>query len=141
MEAHLWKKIPTDIFINHIAPYSYHRFHESLLNDIRNFTLDYRMIINYYYFDMNEHCLLVDLLWFCNRTPVFDTMAHTFIEILNRNVTFKQLSLCKKYEYIQKNFYYNIGTNVLKKNKFILALLTPSERAQFINEYIIEYYE
>jgi hypothetical protein len=141
MEDHLWKKIPVDLFINHIAPYSYQRINESLLNDIRNFTLDYRMIINYYYFDMNEHCLLVDLLWFCNRNPLSETMSHSFIEILNRNVTFKQLSLGKKYEYIQKNFYYNICKNTLQKNKFILALLTPSERAQFINEYIIEYYE
>lgn len=141
MEAHLWKKIPVDIFINHIAPYSYHQFNTNLLNDIRNLTLDYRMIINYYYFDMNEYCLLVDLLWFCNRTPLSDTMAHSFIEILNRNMTFKQLSLGKKYEYIQKNFYYNICKNTLQKNKFLLALLTPFERARFINQYIIECYE
>lgn len=141
MEAHLWKKIPTDIFINHIAPYSYEKIDESLLNDIRNFTLDYRLITDYYYFDMNEHCLLVDLLWFCNRNPLFDTVSRSFIDILNRNVMLKYLSLEQKYEYIQQNFYYNIGTNTLQKNKFILALLTPSERASFINQYIIEYYE
>jgi len=138
---HLWKKIPVDIFINHIVPYSYQRINESLLNDIRNFIIDYRLITDYYYFDMNEHCLLVDLLWFCNRNPLFDTVSRSFMDILNRNTMFKPLSLEQKYEYIQQNFYYNISTNTTQKNKFILALITPSERASFINQYIIEYYE
>ena len=141
MEAHLWKKIPVDIFINHIVPYSYAKIDESILNDVRNFTIDYRLITDYYYFDMNDHCLLVDLLWFCNRNPLFDTVSHLFIDILNRNVMLKYLSLEQKYEYIQQNFYYNIGTKTMQKNKFILGLLTPSERASFINQYIIEYYE
>jgi len=141
MEARLWKKIPVDIFINHIAPYSYRLNDNNLLTDIRNFRLDYNMIINYYYFDMNEYCLLVDLLWFCNKKLLFEVVSHSFMDILNRNVTFKSLSLGKKYEYIQYHFYYNSRIHTVKKNKFILALLTPSERAQFINEYIIAYYE
>jgi len=141
MEVHLWKKIPVDIFINHIAPYSYHQYDTNFLNDIRNFRLDYRIIINYYYFDMNEYCLLVDLLWFCNKKLLFEVVSHSFMDILNRNVTFKSLSLGKKYEYIQKHFYYNGNLKTMQKNRFILGLMTSSERTQFINEYIIAYYE
>jgi len=111
---HLWRKIPVDIFINHIVPYSYRRINESLLNDIRNFIIDYHLITDYYYFDMNEHCLLVDLLWFCNRNPLFDTVSRSFMDILNRNTMFKHLSLEQKYEYIQQNFYYNIKRQIRK---------------------------
>jgi hypothetical protein len=140
MEARLWKKIPVDIFINHIAPYCYEKIDDVLLNDIRNFIRDYRMIINYYYLDMNEYCLLVDLIWFCNKKLLFEVISRSFMNILNRNIIFNSLSMRKKYEYIQQKFYYYNSSNTAEKNKFILGLLTPSERTQFINEYIIEYY-
>ena len=137
----LWKKIPVDVFINNIMPYSYTPKDARLLNDIRNFMRDYRMIINNYYFDMNEYCLLIDLIWFCNKKLLFETIAKSFIDILNRNVMFNSMPLGKKYKYIQQNFYYHGSINTAQKNKYILALLTPSERALFINQYIIEYYE
>lgn len=140
MEAQLWKKIPTDVFINHIAPYTYQQYDKSLLNDVRNFIRDYCMIINYYYFDMNEYCLLLDLLWFCNKKLLFETITQSFMDIMNRNIAFNALSLGKKYEYIHHHFYFDGNVKTTQKNKYILALLTPSERVQFINEYIIEYY-
>ena len=70
MEIELWKKIPVDVFINHIMPYTYKKQDTNLLNDIRNFVFDYRMIVNYYFFDLNEYCLLVDLISAINKiTP------------------------------------------------------------------------
>ena len=54
MENKLWKKIPVDVFINNIMPFVYQKQHDDLLNDIRNFTFDYKMIKNYYFFDLNE---------------------------------------------------------------------------------------
>lgn len=142
-ELQLWKKIPVDVFINHIIPYTYKKINNELLNDIRNFNFDFQMIIDYYYFDMNETCLLVDLTLFCNnsRNILYVTTNHSFIDILDRNFTFKKLSLDKKMDFIKKNFYFNININTHKKNKFLLSLLTPSERASFINEYIIQYYD
>ena len=142
-ELQLWKKIPFDVFINHIIPYTYKKINNKLLNDIRNFTFDFQMIINYYYFDMNEICLLVDLTWFYNgnRKSLLIATNHSFIDILDRNFTFKKFSLDKKMEFIKKNFYFNINVNTHKKNKFLLSLMTPSERASFINEYIIQYYD
>jgi hypothetical protein len=142
-ELQLWKKIPFDIFINHIIPYTYKKINNQLLNDIRNFNFDFQMIIDYYYLDMNEICLLVDLTWFYNGSCniLYVTINHSFINILNRNFTFKNFSLDKKMDFIKKNFYFNINVNTHKKNKFLLSLLTPSERASFINEYIIQYYD
>ena len=142
-ELQLWKKIPFDVFINHIIPYTYKKINNKLLNDIRNFTFDFQMIINYYYFDMNEICLLVDLTLFCNSgcNILYVTTNYSLIDVLDRNFTFKNFSLDKKMDFIKKNFYFNINVNTHKKNKFLLSLLTPSERASFINEYIIQYYD
>jgi len=145
MEIELWKKIPVDVFINHIMPYTYKKQDTNLLNDIRNFVFDYRMIVNYYFFDLNEYCLLVDLVTFCtNRlcnNSTINSSKMSFIFFLERNIMFRKLRLGKKFEYIKSNFYFNLHTNTQMKIKFLFSLLTPSERARFINEYIIEYYE
>ena len=135
----LWKKIPIDVFINHIIPYTYQKIDGSLLDDIRNFVFDYNMIINYYYFDMNEYCLIIDILSFCNnRMSLFKQNNYQLITILNRNISFQKLSLDEKYNFIKKNFYFDINSKTANKNKFLLSLLTPFERARFINEYIID---
>jgi hypothetical protein len=126
----LWEKIPYDVFINHIIPYTYQKIDPNLLNDIRNFIHDYRIILNYYAFEMNEFFLIHDIL-------VFLISDEITIDFLNRNVMFKNLSLDKKYEYIQQHFQNKINSKVDQKNKFLLALMTPIERARFINQYII----
>jgi hypothetical protein len=125
----LWRKIPYDVFINHIIPYTYQKIDPNLLNDIQNFIHDYRIILNYYSFEMNEFFLIHDIL-------VFLISDEITIDFLNRNVMFKNLSLDKKYNYIQ-HFQKNLNSNVDQKNKFLLALMTPSERALFINHHII----
>lgn len=127
----LWEKIPYDVFVNHIIPYTYQKIDSKLLNDIHNFIRDYNIILNYYSFDLNEYFLIRDILLFCG------SGERTFIDFLNRNVMFKTLSLDKKYEYIQQQFYYNLNSRVDQKNKFLLALMTPSERTRFINRNII----
>jgi hypothetical protein len=130
----LWRKIPYDVFINHIIPYTYQEIDSTLLNDIRNFISDYRIILNYYAFDMNEYFLIHDIL-------VFLISDEITIDFLNRNVMFKNLSLDKKYEYIQQHFQKNLNSKVDQKNKFLLALMKPSERARFINQHIITEFE
>lgn len=125
----LWRKIPYDVFINNIIPYTYQKIDSNLLNDIQNFIHDYRIILNYYSFEMNEFFLIHDIL-------VFLISDEITIDFLNRNVMFKNLSLDKKYDYIQ-HFQKILNSKVEQKNKFLLALMTPSERALFINKHII----
>jgi hypothetical protein len=137
----LWKTIPLDIFINHIIPYTYAKIDVNLLNDIRNFIFDYNMIINYYYFDMNECCLLNDIILFCNNDiwiSIFEKIDYPLLIILNRNISFQKMSSHKKYDFIVKHFYFDISVKTTKKNRFLLSLLTPFERAAFINQYIIK---
>jgi hypothetical protein len=82
---------------------------------------------------MNEFFLIHDIL-------VFLISDEITIDFLNRNVMFKNLSLDKKYNYIQ-HFQKNLNSNVDQKNKFLLALMTPSERTLFINKHIITEFE
>ena len=134
----LWAKIPYDVFINHIIPYTYQKIDSNLLNDIQNFVRDYMIILNYYSFEMNEFFLIHDIILFCSNGGIslYEIQEDYFVEFLDRNVIFKNLSLNKKYEYIQY-FHSNLNSKVCRKNKFLLALMTPSERALFINKHII----
>ena len=140
-QMQLWKKIPVDVYVNHIIPYTYQKIDQKLSDDIRNFIYDYNMIINYYYFDMNEYCLLIDIILFFNKKTLSESINHLFIDFLNRNIIFNKLLHDKKISFIKNNFYCNLYSNAAKKNKLLLALMTPNERANFINQYIIEYYE
>lgn len=139
-QIQLWKKIPVDVYINHIIPYTYQKIYTKLLNDIHNFIYDYNMIINYYYFYMNEYTLLIDIIWFFNKSPIIE-INNLFIDFLNRNIIFNKLSYDKKISFLYNNFYYNLNSNIQQKNKMLIALMTPSERAHFINQNIVEYYE
>ena len=135
----LWAKIPYDVFINHIIPYTYQKIDSNLLNDIQNFLRDYRIILNYYSFDMNPGFLIHDILLFCSNGEMqFNILNDSFIDFLNRNLMFKKLTLYKKTEYIKRNYCLNLASNVEQKNKFLFSLFTPNERARFINTYIIE---
>jgi len=130
----LWEKIPYDLFINNIIPYTYKKIDSNLLNDIQNFIHDYRKILNYYSFEMNEYFLIHDIL-------VFLISDEITVDFLNRNIMFKKLSLDKKYNFYIQHFQKNLNSTVDQKNKFLLALMTPCERLRFINKYIISEFE
>lgn len=138
VESELWRKIPLDVFINHIMPYVYKKQDVELLDDIRNFVFVYHLIVDYYFYGLNEYCLLVDLTFFCNGgVSLMDGVYKCFIDILNRNTAFRELPPDVQYHSLNEQFYFNVGFNTQNKNKSLLALLTPSERARFINEFLI----
>ena len=134
----LWKKIPFDVFINHIMPFVYKKQNVTLLDDIRNFWFDYRMIGDYYFYGLNEFCLSVDLVFLCNGgVSLIERVDGRFIDILDRNILFCRFSLDKKRDFVYRNFYLNSGEKTHVKNKFLLSLMTPSERTRFINDFLI----
>jgi len=134
----LWRNMPVDVFINHIMPFVYKKQNVILLDDIRNFVFDYQMIIDYYLYDLNEFCLLVDLILFCNNGfSLMEKVDCSLCEILNRNILFRNFSFIEKYEFVNQQFYLNIGSETQRKNKFLLSLLNQWERARFINEFLI----
>jgi hypothetical protein len=109
----LFKILPHDVIVNHISPYTYEPKPPKHLLDIRTFVSDYNMIEAYYMTMMNEHILLHDLVEYCK----YNVELSKFIDIYTK--------------YLYKN------GNKETKIRIILGKMTPNERIQFINDYII----
>ena len=138
----LWRNMPVDVFINHIMPFAYKKQNVILLNDIRNFVFDYQLITDYYLYDLNEFCLLVDLIFFCNNgVSLVEKVDGSLYDILDRNILFRNFSFEEKDDFVNQQFYLNIGSETQRKNKFLLSLLNQWERTRFINEFLIVDFE
>jgi len=74
------QKIPNEVIINHIIPFTYQTQHKDLLTDIISFKKDFDIIKNIYVFDYNLHILLNDLLLF------FDSEVPIFLSILQPKI-------------------------------------------------------
>jgi len=132
-------RLPEDVIINHILPYTYKLQPIKFLNDIRSFVTDYSLIESIYMTQFNEIILLHDLLRFLyiNISPsygienIFDTVLRRHFCLKNKNEEFliNIVIIC---------FHRNIDINIERKIKIIWGLLRPNERTQFINKYIIE---
>jgi hypothetical protein len=110
MEQKYLAKIPFDIIINHIMPYTYNVQNKELLYDIKNFVEDLNLIENCYLFDYNYIMLYRDLVGFYEYK--FNNRYCDFINEIN-----------KKY---------------IKAVRIIWGILTPKLRTEFINKYILE---
>jgi hypothetical protein len=81
IEIKYLQKIPTEILVNYIIPYTYQPQRKDLLKDIISFKKDFDIIKNIYTFDYNFQILLNDLLLF------WDTeKGHTFLSITHPRI-------------------------------------------------------
>ncbi len=60
----IMEKIPYDIIINNIIPFTYRTMPREILSDIISFTHDLNIILNIYSFDYNLKLLINDLINF-----------------------------------------------------------------------------
>jgi len=69
----LFAKLPNDIIMNHILPYSYQTQPKKIMRDITFFCSTLETVENYYYFEFNDTILLHDIIHFCIwlKNPVF----------------------------------------------------------------------
>ena len=136
----LINKLPDDVIINHILPYTYEPQPRKILNDIRSFAKDYSLIESIYMTQFNELVLLYDLLRFLylNINPSYGIKNIIIENVLRRHFHLKN----KNGEYLINMlivcFGGNLEINTERKIKILWGLLKPFERTQFINKYIIE---
>jgi len=115
------KKIPFDIIINQIIPYTYNIQPKSLLEDIKNYhTIKSILINDKYNTNIIKHEILARYYIIHNKEQINN--------ILNRHY----LSNLKKYDY---NILYKYSQNV--KFNILFGLLTKEERISS-SEYIFE---
>jgi len=129
----LMNKLPEDVIINHIAPFTYRPQNRVLLEDVRNFYTDLRFLENLYYTEFNDTILLYDLVRFCNSGLTSNGINPSFETILRRNPVLSIKSTTFIVSYILSSFVTSITHNVVTKIKFIWCLLKPNERTSFIN--------
>jgi hypothetical protein len=121
------QKIPNEIIINNIIPYTYQTQPRNLLNDIVSFKLDFNIVKNLYFFDYNIKLLLYDLYTFFNCK-----------KILSRSFMIKQNRIKPKhFLFSQTDFLYSQNERLIQnKVKCFWGLLTSVERTRFINNVI-----
>jgi hypothetical protein len=118
-------KLPIDVIINHILPYTYRIKPTFHLKDIRNFVSNYNFIEGIYMTEFNEFILLNDLLNLLTITSM-DCILHRLFHIKNKDVS----------KIIEIHFYQNTHINTENKVRIIWGLLKPRERFYFINKYL-----
>jgi hypothetical protein len=140
----LMKKIPYYVIHRCIIPYTYELQPRRLLVDIRSFVNDYAMLENTYLLMYNSRILFNDLIFYCNGnmrdlTNIYDltSISQKYLEILRRHVAFH----CKSQDDINSRILdgrYSIRPyQYLSRSRFLWGLLTPFERSEFINEYLL----
>ena len=128
-------RIPYYVVHRHIIPYTYLPQSKELLQDIRNYTQDIKLIEDTYYTRYNEFILLTDLLLYHGYSYNLNYISNTLLALMNRHIQLKHKDI------IDLNNYIITITKSSKRKrniKFIWGLMTPCERNEFINKYLID---
>ena len=124
-------KLPDELINNHIMPFTYNLKDKKHLIDIRSFVRDYNILENIYFTEYQSIILLNDLYLF-----LFDSKKYIFSRFNKMNGK-NNLEVC----YHEIIFFKENTVNTERKIRLIWGLLTPIERTQFINKFIIEKYD
>jgi hypothetical protein len=132
MEVHKWleDKLLPEIVKNHIIPYTYQTQSKQLMQDVRSFYEDWNLIDGCYSFDYNSLILLKDLIFYADFSR--------FENILKRLHRYRETNYTRLYIIAANLFYNKRNINTDRKTRMIVGLLTPKQRTEFINKYIIE---
>lgn len=133
-------KIPNDIIINHIIPFTYQVQSKILLKDIQSFYRDYEIVINYYSFDYNNYVLCSDLIRFVNNNYFLNSYSNNIEKLFERSYFYN--NIINKEEFIisiENNIYNNYIVNPNKISRIIFGLLKPYERKRFLYRFVIPY--
>jgi len=138
IKKELIDRVPYDVIINHILPYTYQPQRKKLLLDIKSFVADYSLIDNIYMTQYNGYVLLHDLLKFC-RIDIAPSCGETncFERLLRRHFIIYNKTDEELHNIVRSTFYINLENNTNKKVRFIWGLLTRFERTGFFNTYIL----
>jgi hypothetical protein len=139
LDIKLLNKLPMDVILNHILPYTYLPQHPKLMMDVRSFYADYTILENAYTYDFNYDVLIYDLICFCNhsRIPSYN-MHKCFGKILNRMFKMEKWPYSRCNNFVFTVFHRDVILNPHRKIRFLWGMLNPRERTAFINHYVIE---
>lgn len=128
------------IVTENIHPYAYQCISKELSRDIRSFHSDTQVIdymYNYYY---RPNVLYTDLMYYLNNTDMHEVETISmpaFFHIIRRFYPNKELTDKDVMRVYYKLCYYESDENILcNRIRFIIGMLSPEERTDFINRYL-----
>ena len=104
---------------------------KALLRDIKSYKTDINMIENLYDTAFNDSILLGDLIRYCNT----DAAKHE--KILRNHIMFNNISN-QKLSQITLQAENTPRENCRRKSRFYWGVMSPEQRTDFINIYILE---
>jgi len=143
------QRLPLDLRLFCIIPYTYELQPPNLVHDIRTHRVDTRILENVYGTMFNDAILLYDLKRFCQvhdiyTEPIWLDIIDEYelaalpicFEIWKRHFLYKNMSNAQLYEHITR--FDTVHMDEYRCAMFIWGLLTPYERTLFINAYILD---
>ena len=130
-------KIPNDIIINNIIPFTYEIQSKILLKDIQSFYKDYEIVINYYSFDYNDYILCSDLIRFVNNNYFLNSYSNNMEKLFQRSYFYNLINKDDYVFFIENNIYNNYIINPKTVSRIIFGLLKPYERKRFLHRFVI----
>ena len=111
------EKIPFDVIINNIIPYTYNIQPKKLMNDVKNYFHNFSILEEIYETEYNYFILYYDLIEFCNdRIIIFLGNNKKLLNILQRHFMYKNYSEYMLNYYILNKFTIpNSGVRSLRK--------------------------
>jgi len=99
------EKIPFDVIINNIIPYTYNIQPKKLMNDVKNYFHNFSILEEIYETEYNYFILYYDLIEFCNdRIIIFLGNNKKLLNILQRHFLYKNYSEYTLNYYILNKF-------------------------------------
>ena len=144
MEYNIMKSLPYYLVHRCIIPYTYELQPKQLMMDVRSFSTDFSILDNTFAYHYTSSILFNDIVHYCDvihrrtntgsvnyRMPKCMQILRRFISLQSKDDTYIQnLAISNKLNRSPKDY--------TRHSRFIWGLLTPSERTEFINEYILD---
>jgi hypothetical protein len=138
------KYLPYYLVHRCIIPYTYELQPKQLMLDVRSFSTDFSILDNVYACNYTSSIMFNDIVHYCDvihrrtdnvdvnyRMPKCMQILRRFISLQSKDDTYIQnLAICNQVNRSPKNY--------TRHSRFIWGLLTPSERTEFINEYVLD---
>lgn len=133
----LFNRLPVDIIMNEILPFTYKPQAKRHTRDVRSFYTDMNLIDNMF-FEYNDVIILNDLIRFCNGfiSPVYD-ISDKYEAILRRHFSLKNKTSDELWHFVFFIFHRTLFVDTSRKIRFLFGLLTPFERTNYFNHFFI----
>ena len=128
-------RIPYYVVHKHIIPYTYLPQSKTLLRDIRNYIQDINLIEGIYLTQYNEFILLSDLFLFHGFNYTMSDISTKLTALFKRHIVFQNKNKVELYPCLRSMTVPNRRHSTVK---FIWGLMSPEERNEFINVYLLD---